>query len=288
MKRLAMVALAVTTFAHLGACASAAELKDVVSGTKYPLTMPLKQLDASWLHVRVGGSGQEGPLAFFSTMASATAGIYYTHGETVHLGDQVFMIAYRPQQQPMQALATLRGRRDGAPPLTGDSTLELALVNMRAVDSLSEIRAFALEREIEESQRLAEQIAEMTTELTDSSEEATSEGNLKQLALAVLMYAQDYDVLPPMEDAATFEDELAPYVRSTELFRRPDTDEAYGINASLSGKALADLEKPEQMVVLYETTPAEDGSRAAAFLDGHVTRVSGEEWERLKSASSIP
>jgi hypothetical protein len=103
------------------------------------------------------------------------------------------------------------------------------------------------------------------------------------------MYASDYDeTLPPMKDAAEVKKALLPYVRSETIFVQPGTDEPYEPNLILSGKKIAHIEYPNQMIVFYEKTAATDGTRAAAFLDGHAKRVSAAEWERLKKLSKIP
>jgi prepilin-type processing-associated H-X9-DG protein len=128
---------------------------------------------------------------------------------------------------------------------------------------------------------------------------------LKQIGLALLMYAQDYDeMLPPMKDAATVKRVLLPYVHgNAAVFADPLTHEPYQPNASLSGRRRSLVvtssrdshEKPlrrryqieipgstAQVVAFYEASPAADGTRAVLFLDGHVQVISASEWPRLK------
>jgi prepilin-type processing-associated H-X9-DG protein len=42
------------------------------------------------------------------------------------------------------------------------------------------------------------------------------------------------------------------------------------------------------MVVIYEDSPAPDGTRGVAFLDGHAKRINESDWPAIKKASKIP
>jgi hypothetical protein len=144
-------------------------------------------------------------------------------------------------------------------------------------------------------------------------EAPSAASQLKQIGLALLMYAQDYDeVLPPMENAATVKRLLLPYVRGNEaLFVSPRTHEPYQPNPSVSrrrrasfsmspgrdsrGKPIpsrryrADIPGPAgEIVAFYEASPAPDRTRAVFFLDGQVRVIPESEWPRLKRASKIP
>ena len=112
-----------------------------------------------------------------------------------------------------------------------------------------------------------------------------SQGNLKQLGLGVLQFVQDYDEVfafaPPYLIEA-----ISPYVRSTTIFRVPNTNEIYTFNANLSGLKQADIDEVYQTVLFYEgqnETPIfrYDGRAAIGFADGHVALVSPEEADKL-------
>jgi prepilin-type processing-associated H-X9-DG protein len=139
----------------------------------------------------------------------------------------------------------------------------------------------------------------------------SSVSQLKQIGLALLMYAQDYDeMLPPMQNAATVKRALSPYVRGNEaVFADPLTHEPYQPNPGLSGRRRSlvvtsgrdsqgkptrprrhpsEIPAPAaQVVAFYEASPAPDGTRAVLFLDGHVQVIPEAEWPRLKRASRI-
>jgi beta-lactamase regulating signal transducer with metallopeptidase domain len=137
-----------------------------------------------------------------------------------------------------------------------------------------------------------------------------STGNLKRLAIALAMYAQDYDEqLPPMKDAGSTRRVLLPYVRHDEtVFVSPRTRQPYHTNASISGarvstvilyrdpqmrrpyaryKATIAPERAAVTVTYYEATPAPDGTRFVLFLDGSVMRVRETDWLRIRQESGI-
>ncbi|PQV62716.1 prepilin-type processing-associated H-X9-DG domain-containing protein [Abditibacterium utsteinense] len=115
---------------------------------------------------------------------------------------------------------------------------------------------------------------------------ASCQSNLKQIALGIAQYTQDYDEkLPP---AKPWIDVLQPYVRSEQLFRCPALTDTrgygYAYNSELSQKPLAGFSASWKMVSIYETSdlkrnayglgenPAfrHEGGANYAFVDGHV------------------
>lgn len=291
MKRLVMILLSVVVIPMLVGSAESAEIKDLISGEMFPLTMQLKDLDDDWRAMTVGGMAAMGDLSsIYASMFGGDSHPFYTRGETVSVGEETFIVGYQARTEPFNFFAQMmtmggRGGRLTREKLTPETPLALSLVKLETVSGFSDIRAFDLDQEIAESERLAESVEE------DWQEDLvlTSLSNLRQVGLAALMYAMDWDeVLPPMEDPATVEEALWPYVKNRDLFYHPATGDSYLSNASLSGKLIADFEHPEDMVMFYEATPWGDGSRAAVFVDGHAKRLDAKEWERLKRISGIP
>ena len=115
---------------------------------------------------------------------------------------------------------------------------------------------------------------------------STCLSNLKQLGLAMMMYASDYDErFPPAE---SWSDALMPYIKNSAVFACP-TDEghehSYAYNQALSGKSLAEVQRPAETVLLFESdageksaadagsswpaTPRHDGMTGVAYSDGH-------------------
>jgi prepilin-type N-terminal cleavage/methylation domain-containing protein len=92
--------------------------------------------------------------------------------------------------------------------------------------------------------------------------QATCASNARQLALGVLMYAQDYDetlppvaVLPPGDEEGDKEEEeadlwitlIAPYLKSKEIRRCPDDARGKSNSYGLNERIFADLSDPEEI-----------------------------------------
>ena len=191
---------------------TAGVLKDVVSGKLFPLTLALKDLNTDWTTTRISGNPDAGGSsgdAFLALMAGAMGGSqhYYTKGETVKIASETYMITYRPTIKQLD-MSALRGPEPPTPdPLTPDTKLSLALLNVRLIGQLSEMSAFDLESELK------------ATKSTDVKEiAATSESNLKQVGLAMMMYVQDYDEVYPTMKTAAQARVLMPYLKSESAF----------------------------------------------------------------------
>lgn len=119
--------------------------------------------------------------------------------------------------------------------------------------------------------------------------EAASVKNLKQLQMGIAMYTQDWDsVLPNLQTASAAQNCLKVYIKSPLIFVTPDTNQPYLPNAALSGKKLASIPNPNSTVLFYEPEPMSDGTRAVAYVDGHVLRIPEADWTKLKAVQKIP
>lgn len=87
------------------------------------------------------------------------------------------------------------------------------------------------------------------------AQRVASQLNLKQIALGIIQYAQDHD--EKMPDAATWVDEIMPYVKSEAIFHDPSAPAgekwSYAYNRALSHQPLAALDSPAQTVLLFES-----------------------------------
>ncbi len=80
--------------------------------------------------------------------------------------------------------------------------------------------------------------------------------NVKQLALAALMYAGDHDGKLP---TAAWVAELEPYLKNASILRcpsRPDLQVACAMNEKLVGGALLDIASPTETIMFFETAVA--------------------------------
>lgn len=129
--------------------------------------------------------------------------------------------------------------------------------------------------------------------------ETSCQSNLKQLALATLMYSQDYDGRLP--DARKWPQATYPYYKNPVLLTCPADRHpkpvpgiswppgkglSYAMSADLSGRKLAAIGSPAKVPMLFDSdvVPANQPEGAAfrhgagpaanfAFVDGHVTSL---------------
>lgn len=129
----------------------------------------------------------------------------------------------------------------------------------------------------------------MVARARGQAQAVSSLNNLRQIALAGLMYAADHEGRLP--DADTWMDDLAPYVNNTEVYKSPlapGLEYGYAMNEALSGKPLDVIGNLAETVLFFEsnlgTRNAVGGPEAIAdraqrwtgiafaFADGHVAR----------------
>jgi hypothetical protein len=265
--------------------------QELLSGKTVPLTLKLKDLNDEWRRINLGGSsGGAGALAIYSAMfgGGLGGGVYYTKGQTVTVGGETYLVAYRAQTKSPDMASMQQLMRSGQMPEpekpTAQTTLSLSLLNLRTTGSFNDIRPFNLEFELTGNETaLATEGEKRAQEVNDASL-----SNLRKLGTALLTYERDRKVLPLLTDVRTAQEELVLYVSSKDVFAQPETKKPYQPNPSLSGKKLADIAKPEKTVVFYEATASPDGTRGVLFLDGHADRIPENNWKRIKQDSQFP
>jgi hypothetical protein len=286
--RLPVAAALILTLSNPSLCQTPQDgFAEIIKGSKVPLTVKMKDLTGDvWRRMTVSGSGgPAGPEAspmvnvITTLLQGPDASAYFTRGETISVDGQKFLIAYRMKPKPIDFEVLERSSAPPKPePLTPDTELTLSLLNLSATNSFEDIRPFDWN-------------VERTAIQERSAEERKSQSlnNLKQLALGVMMYVQDYDeILPPMQTPAKVQEVVQPYVKNPEMFKDPVTGEAYIPNPTLSQKKLAHIANPADFVLYFEPKPAPDGTRGIAFLDGSAKRIKEEDWPRYVRSSKIP
>jgi hypothetical protein len=288
MKLVSIIMLAVATTAG----AQNATFTELFAGKQYPLTLRLQDLDESWRRINVSGGESVNAAAMYRAIltGSFSPSMYYTKGQTVAVGNETYLIAYRAQSKQLdnpQAMA-LAMRGGGAPPEpekpTAQTQLCLALLNLRSTGSFNDIRAFSLDAELTggdagpatEDERRAKEAGEASLK------------NLRKLGTAVMTYERERKVLPLLTDAKTAQEELILYVSQKEVFLQPDTKKPFQANATLAGRKLSEFAKPERIAVFYESAAGSDSARSVLFLDGHAERVAEQQWKRIKQDSQLP
>ena len=290
-------------------------IERALSGRSIALSLQASALDAQWRRFKPGASPEMDALM---RMQGAPGGMdlganeFVTRGDTLVAGGETYLIAYRRKADPEAMAAAMdRFRRhlpdDGTGPLETDDgfmrmrssdTLLLCLLNTRSMGDLNDIRAFAPKIDI---------VSDAQFNKADAAgANAQSTSNLKQIGLGLLQYTQDYDEkLPPMRSAqsmaeiensarqqrpsgklSTVQQVVYPYVRNSQIFAHPTTRQLYRPNLNLSGRGLAEVNEPARTVAFYEAAPANDGTRAVLYLDGHVKRERETDWARIRAVSN--
>jgi prepilin-type processing-associated H-X9-DG protein len=121
-----------------------------------------------------------------------------------------------------------------------------------------------------------------------AAKKAACISNIKQMALAAIMYAADHDDILKLSNA-TLRAKLEPYTKNSSIFTCP-LDEpgtlSYSLNGLVAGKSETAIEKPAETVLFYEGTNGalnykHEGMAMVAFTDGHVKGFKKESAKML-------
>lgn len=115
--------------------------------------------------------------------------------------------------------------------------------------------------------------------------------NVKQIAMAMLMYSQDYD---EMQVGNGWTDSLLPYVKAAAVFRCPEVARdggpaGYAMNEEISGKPLSSVQNPASTAAVFDSTlegsapvgawtavpdpPRHPDGNSISYVDGHAKSV---------------
>lgn len=149
----------------------------------------------------------------------------------------------------------------------------------------------------------------------ENARRSSCSSNLKQIALGIQMYTQDYDekLVPVYNDSnrANFSPQhitgwqflISPYVKSDQLFSCPNEPgidraktngdywlfRAYGLNGYVSpandGKALAAIASPSETVLLGDNQAQDGGTTYGYFALRAPSACTGANWWELKTAA---
>ncbi len=144
-----------------------------------------------------------------------------------------------------------------------------------------------VERMPERFRALIENMGQVRAQARPRTQTQSCLSNLKQIATGVMMYVQDHDGKLP--DADRWVDELMPYLQNQAVFKCPAAPElecGYAMNAVLSGVKVAELQKPSEMVLLFDSHVGirnvaggreavcdpgrHEGGNCYAYVDGHA------------------
>ena len=111
--------------------------------------------------------------------------------------------------------------------------------------------------------------------------QATCLSNVKQLSLGILMFADDHQGKLP--DADRWADEIMPYIKNKNIFHCPSQSEkdvigGYAFNRALSGKNLAEINDPSQLVLIFESDKGWNAAGDITALPANPRHVRGDNY----------
>jgi hypothetical protein len=142
-----------------------AGLSNIFSGNKIPTSIKLKELNPEWRGMSTNGPVEIGNLQMLvnTSAGGSFSATYYTKGQTVTIGSETYIVAY--------SLLSVVEK------VTPELPLNLSLLNLKTVGSLSNIRPFdvAKETKVLEKQLAMIQLANIydPTKSTEPSPETT-------------------------------------------------------------------------------------------------------------------
>jgi hypothetical protein len=199
---------------------------------------------------------------------------YFTSGETVSIGEETYLVAYRAQDNtdftalrnsPREAVTASR-------PAPNDELL-LSLLNLRTIGALSDVRPFDPARDL----------------MSASEGNAASLRALVSLGRGLLEGIGAHGGVVPVFTtplSASTRAVFQPFVRNDRAWQDPRSGEFYTPNPKISGLVLADVLNASYLPALMEKDFAKDGTRGILFLDGHAERITRERWQRI--AAVVP
>ncbi len=275
-----------------------------------PLTLTVKNLDASWQYVTLNHTKPKydgAPAGVSASIPDAidralkvAPDVYLTQWQVASSGNQSFLIAY--QVAPMITSEKLRVYLSSLPPLTArfamrseyldflkteadTRPLELTLLNLQTIGVANTVKLYDAKSRDDD---LLSYIVLSGFRETPNKLDFESMTNLKQLGIALIQYAQEYDeIYPPMQNMYQLKKVMQPYIKDDKVFVQPSNKKFYVPNVALSKMSMARLHYAEKFAAIYEVEVGSDGKRAVAFADGHVKRVTPIEWTKIKKESGI-
>lgn len=218
----------------------------------------------------------------------------WSAGETVNIAGTEFVVTYRPELGYIQSTdEPIRSRPTSI-------SLRLSLVKAESVirlepvseltkdDFLSAITDAKLQDSFSKTFLNSDPTTSMTAVARAAARPATLAStelsNIKQVTLAAIMYAADYDdVLPYVQGTDDFKTVVSPYMRSSEVFKTVNPNGGrYLFNMALAGTSQTDLESPNKTPMFYSSNAWPDGRYCVGYADGSAKFISAAEFQSLQ------
>lgn len=277
---------------------------------QFPAVLQLADLTEDYKAVRLavgnatlGGPGDlAGSSLFYLGGANGSipdlfslVGTYWTKGQTVSVAGKEFLVAYKLEV----------GLLFRAKPETIGASLKLHLLRANQLSAISpapDVTKSRLEKALAEDKTplndpglvpfpsvgtdtpvLAAILLPVFTQAKVAAQKTASLSNIKQAALAVLMYCGDNDDhMPYVHSTGAVVKLTHPYLKDVSIWWTSD-GRRFLFNMAVSGVNASAIERPSETVLVYAEKPRSDGTREVAFVDGHAKIVKPEEWARYES-----
>jgi prepilin-type processing-associated H-X9-DG protein len=260
------------------AAAAPTNFAETLSGKNLPLRIRMRDLTPAFRRMAVSGASDSGGMfaAIIAQQMGVETNVYYTKGQTVTLGGETYLVTYRPQVKVDPNAAHHHGPRPVEPrKLPPNTPLALSLLNLRTSGSLNDVRPFDPKEDM----------------LSPQEGAAASARQLETLGQGVLSYVRNRGGgrFPQIGAAITpaVQRSFYPFVHDKRKWNNPANEELYRPNTALSGKRLSQISNARYVPMFYEGTPANDGTRAVLFVDGHVERLSPERFTRVRNTAVV-
>lgn len=267
-----------------------------------PASMPVSELPESFraYEIRLSGVGESmgWPSMFMLGMSGGNdraplmllrlADLYWTDGKTLGEGDGLMLATYKLDIS-FAGLIAAEGR------LASPLAMRRVMVRVGAIDAIGPVPSIDRRGLIELERMLRSEepggidaagVAtpeEAATGPRPAADAAQTLSSIKQVALAAIMYANDYDdVFPYVQSTSSAQSVLLPYVKNPTTFFAADGRTRFVFNMAVAGVEMPRIERPGDVVLWYEERPASDGRRAVAFADGSARRLGPEEWREAE------
>lgn len=246
-----------------------------------------------------GGQGME----VFQVM-----GAFFTKGEEVKMYGHTYLVGYRldfsPLMQPGTATEPIPASApaDAEPPATPvayrrpqaatpEIQFRLDLIRVDAIVSISpmQVDLGKLKDSMSSLQSGAGNPGSATEALPDDPESSSAQtqglNNLKQIAIATVMYTADYDdVLPGAQSTPTARALISPYLRSVDAFKTMNPlGSEFRYNTFQAAVNTTVIEEPVGTPIWFESRPWPDGRRMVAYIDGSCGFVTAEMWGPIEA-----
>jgi len=205
--------------------ATQATLKAILSNKDVPLSLKMKEMNGKWRRFIVNAPNMNAEMEAWGAKAGVEFGVHFTKGQTVIMGEDTFLIAYRLPVNIDPRFLNWHGHGDAPRPRKPDeeTTLNLSLLNLSTMNALKDVRPFDAKTDMESVSQI----------------NAASVRTLTSLGQGMMRYIRARGVFPTLNNPIDFDAKrfFYPYVGDERLFCTPARSKCiFGIQPSAAKK----------------------------------------------------